>query len=219
MSDSQSPFEVEPPPAKKIMLRLVYALAAAVLLLVLVVLPAEYDIDITGLGGVMGLTELNESSNTTTLEIVDVIGGNETYKEVEIPAFNEPVPLPNPNVFQQKDGPASQDSLEIVLQPLEETEIKLLLATNQMVDFGWSIDQGQIYVDFHGHEPDAGEDFWVRYREHQEGSEGYGSLVAPFNGEHGWYFLNYNEYPVTISMEISGYYDELIDYGVWGGEY
>lgn len=215
MSESQSPFEAEPPSVKKITRNIFYAIAAALVLLIVVVLPAEYDIDITGLGGVLGLTELNES--TTTLEIVDVLGGNEAYKEVEIPDFGEPIPLPNPAVFQQKDMPALSQSLTILLQPEEQTEIKLLLSTNQVIDFGWSIDQGQIYVDFHGHEPDAGDDYWVRYREHQEGSEGYGSLVAPFDGEHGWYFLNYNEYPVTISMEVSGYYEELIDYGVWGG--
>lgn len=215
MTQPQSPFQVEPPATKKIFINLGYAIGVAVVVLFLVILPAEYGIDVTGAGKAMGLTALNGPSNT--LEIVDVLGGNEAYKEVEIPEFGEPVPLPNPAVFQKKNMAALETSKTIMLQPGEETEIKIRLMTNQMIEFGWQLDQGQLYVDFHGHDPEAGDDFWVRYEEQQEGVEGYGSLIAPFSGEHGWYFLNYNDYPVTISLSISGYYEEIIDYGIFGG--
>jgi hypothetical protein len=37
--------------------------------------------------------------------------------------------------------------------------------------------------------------------------------VAPFAGEHGWFWQNYNEFPVVITLTFSGYYDSTVDYG------
>ncbi len=190
------------------------AVVVAAVLLIVVILPAEYDIDPTGLGGLMGLTDLN-SDGTTTFEIVDVIGGNETYREVEIPDAGQPVPLPNPAVFQQAEVPPTLRTLAIEVPEFGSTEIKMLLPVGKVAVFDWSIEGADtVYVDFHGHQQGDSE-YWVRYREQMEGPGGAGSLVAPFTGEHGWYFLNYNEVPVTIHLTITGYFDEIIDYGIF----
>ena len=84
-----------------------------------------------------------------------------------------------------------------------------------MIMYTWKTDRGAIYSDFHGHNPEFGDDFFVRYLEHQEGAGQSGSLVAPFDGEHGWYWLNYNDFPVTVSLTVTGYYDDTVDYGVF----
>ena len=44
--------------------------------------------------------------------------------------------------------------------------------------------------------------------------EGHGSLVAPFAGEHGWYWLNISEKPVTIKLTFTGYHNEVKNYGL-----
>jgi hypothetical protein len=68
----------------------------------------------------------------------------------------------------------------------------------------------------HGHDPAAGQEFFVRYREDQEGAtEATGSLVAPFAGEHGWYWLNIHDGPVTIELTVTGFYDDIVDYGIF----
>jgi hypothetical protein len=36
--------------------------------------------------------------------------------------------------------------------------------------------------------------------------------VAPFSGEHGWYWVNLNDHPVTITLTVTGYFDDMIDY-------
>ena len=41
-----------------------------------------------------------------------------------------------------------------------------------------------------------------------------GSLVAPFSGEHGWYWLNVSSTPVTITLALTGYFDDIKDYGI-----
>ena len=67
------------------------ALAVAAVVLLVAVLPAEYGIDPTGIGRALGLTELN-AAPTRTIEIKDVLGGNERVREVEIPGVQRARP-------------------------------------------------------------------------------------------------------------------------------
>jgi hypothetical protein len=191
------------------------ALVVAVIVLVVAVLPAEYGIDPTGIGRLLGLDALR-SSATRTIEVRDVIGGNERVREVEIPAFNEPVPLPNPAVHQAEEGPIQTRTMTLTLQPDQETEIKTVLRASKVITYTWKTDGGLVYCDMHGHDPAAGQEFFVRYREDQEGAtEATGSLVAPFDGEHGWYWLNLHDGPVTITLTVTGFFDDIVDYGIF----
>lgn len=185
-----SPFEAQPPAGRRLLRSVVLALAGALLILVMFVLPAEYSVDPTGVGGWLGLTAMNK------------------------PAVVEPIPLLNPEVFQGKSSPPRSGSKQIHLQPGEFTEIKVKLDVGQVVLFAWQVAGGEVYTDFHGHEPGAGDDAFVRYEEQQSGARGNGSLVAPFTGEHGWYWLNISEGPIDVVLNVSGYYSDLVDYGV-----
>ena len=216
MSKPVSPFEANPPSIKKILTSVVAALAAAAAVLVAVILPAEYNVDPTGIGSALGLTALNAPAKT--VQFTDVVGGNEKYREVAIPDVGEPAPLPNPAVFQKQSGNARTDVKRITLQPGEQTEIKTLLKAAQVVTFSWQTEGGLVYVDFHGHEPGTNDKFWVRYEEQLSGTQGSGSLVAPFEGEHGWFYLNISEQPITIVLNVNGYYEKLIDYGISNGD-
>ena len=51
-----------------------------------------------------------------------------------------------------------------------ETEVKAVLRENQVIAYHWSVDDGVVYSDFHGHTPEFGDEFWVRYQEDQQGS-------------------------------------------------
>jgi hypothetical protein len=203
------------PSGQRIGLSVVIALAVAAIVLVVAVLPAEYGIDPTGIGRSLGLLELNAPASRT-IEVKDVLGGNETVREVEIPAFNEPVPLPNPAVHQSEDGSIQTRTITLTLGGNQETEIKTLLRTSKVIVYTWKSEGGPVYCDLHGHDPAAGQEFFVRYREDQEGAtEVTGSLVAPFDGEHGWYWLNINETPVTITLTVTGFFDDIKDYGIF----
>ena len=211
MSQQTSPYEVEPPSRKRLGITAAIAIAGAALVLLTVVLPAEYGIDPTGIGRAAGLTSLRAPAKT--LEIKNVVGGNEGYRNVPVPDFGEPVPLPNPEVHQDEPQRFVTRTMTITLQPDGETEVKAALKTGKMILYAWQTDRGAVYTDFHGHDPEAGQDYFVRYKEQQEGSGNNGSLVAPFAGEHGWYWLNYNAFPVAITLTIEGYFDDIIDYG------
>ncbi len=211
MPESQSPFEANPPSTARLMKSIGIALAIAVVALLAVVLPAEYGIDPTGIGRALGLTEMR--APTRTLLVKDVIGGNEKYREIKIPDTKQPIPLPNPAVIQLKQAAPRTDTITITLKPIEETEIKTVLDAAQVVLYDWKVEGGEVYTDFHGHEPGAGDAF-VRYEEQMSGTEGHGSLVAPFAGEHGWYWVNVSPDPVTITLHLTGYYKDTKNYGI-----
>jgi hypothetical protein len=212
MSTPVSPFEINPPSRKQLLTSALAAAVGAAVILVAIVLPAEYTIDPTGIGKALGLTELNAPART--LQVKDVIGGNETYREVKIPDAGEPVPLPNPAVAQIKPAAPVSETRTIKLEPGQQTEIKAVMDAAQVIVYSWKAEGGQVYTDFHGHEPTAGDAF-VRYEEQQSGNAGNGSLVAPFAGEHGWFWLNISEQPVTITIQLTGYLREVKDYGLF----
>ncbi len=200
---------------KRIAMSAIIGAVVAAAILFLFVLPAEYGVDPTGIGAKLGLTQMTAEPTgpTRTIEVVDVLGGNENLTEIEIPDFGEPIPLPNTDIHQGEDSPIRTDTLEVTIAPESETEVKTVLQKSNVILYSWQTDQGTVYTDFHGHDPEMSNEFWVRYLEDQDGSSGHsGSLVAPFNGEHGWYWLNYNEFPVTITLTVTGFYDDIIDY-------
>jgi hypothetical protein len=200
-------------PQKNLWPRIGLAAIVAVVVLALFVLPAEYGIDVTGVGKALGLTDLAVS--TRTIEITDVTGGNEAITQVEIPDTGDPVPLPNPAIYQNEASPPQTRTMQVVIPPEGETEVKVKMQTGKVIVFSWQTDKSDVYVDYHGHDPAISPDFWVRYNEQQEGAGNNGSLTAPFSGEHGWFWLNYNEFPVTITLTVTGYFDEIIDYGIF----
>ncbi|MDX9874982.1 MAG: hypothetical protein RBS88_08740 [Spongiibacteraceae bacterium] len=203
-----------PPSPARLLKTTLVSLLVAVILLVLVVLPAEFGIDPTGFGRLTGLTAMHQSP-ARTIAIRDVTGGNENLREVAIPDAGEPTPLPNPAVFQDSATAPATRTLTIELPAESQTEVKLVMQEAKVALFSWSVDRGPVYVDMHGHDPAFGPDFFVRYKEEDESSGGHGSLTAPFRGEHGWFWLNYNEFPVTITLTVSGYFDDLVDYGLF----
>jgi len=210
MTEPASPFEVRPPAARRLILTVAATLIAALVILVIAVLPAEYGMDPTGIGRALGLTAIN--GPTRKLEIRDVVGGNEKVREITVSDPGQPIPLPNPAVIQLKKADAQSRTMKVVLQPDQETEIKAILDAAEVILYSWKAD-GEVYTDFHGHDPSMGQGF-VRYEEQQSGHEGHGSLVAPFSGEHGWYWLSLSDKPVTITLQVTGYFTDIKDYGI-----
>jgi hypothetical protein len=211
MSESPAQGRFEPPSGKHILIGSVAALCVAIVVLVTFIWPAEYGRDPTGIGGLLGITGMS-TAPTRTIELVDNVGGNERIREARIPDFGDPVPLPNPNVVQNESTPPATRTMQVELGVDGETEVKAILREGKMIVFEWKVDDGVVYSDFHGHNPEFGSDFFVRYQEDQRGApSGYGSLVAPFDGQHGWYWVNLEDHPVKVSLTVTGYFDDLVD--------
>lgn len=211
-----SPFQVQAPSASRLLKAVLAALVVAALVLVIVVLPAEYAIDPTGIGSKLGLTQMSQAGGQA-IDLKDTLGGNETVGQgdVKVPDAGEPLPLPNPAVFQGAKVAPKSETVTLTIPVGGQTEVKAVLGANKVVLYSWKTDKDPVYVDFHGHSPEwTNKQAFVRYLEAKDGiTEDHGSLVAPFAGEHGWYWLNIGDVPVTITLQVSGYYDEIKNYG------
>jgi hypothetical protein len=199
---------------KNTLLGLAVAALVAVVALFTVVLPAERGYDPTGIGKALGLMAMSEQHKAAAAALEDVIGGNDKLVAAAGADPEDPLPLPNPAVSQLESAAPKTETMTIKLGWDEKTEIKALLGKNKTIVYSWSVEGGKVYVDFHGHDPSKGDNYWVRYEEAQESTGRSGSLVAPFAGEHGWYWLNVSDGPVTIKLTVTGYQQKLIDYGL-----
>lgn len=211
----QSPYQTNPPTGRRLLVSVMTAIALAALVLVVVVLPAEYGIDPTGIGSRLGLAQMSQKGGQA-ITLTDTLAGNENIEKAQIPEVGEPLPLPNPAVYQGHAEAPKSETVTVTLPANGETEVKTVLATNQVVLYSWQVDKGLVYVDYHGHSPDwENKEAFVRYQEAQDGIAGaHGSLVAPFAGEHGWYWLNLNDFPVVITLTVTGYYDKVVNYSL-----
>jgi hypothetical protein len=101
--------------------------------------------------------------------------------------------------------------IEIDVKPREELEYKAKLAAGEPMLYSWSTEGGAVYYEFHG-EPTEGEwpeGYFRSYETVQSSNTAHGSFVAPFTGMHGWYWRNLGDTPLTIVLEVSGYYTKL----------
>ncbi|MDO8348024.1 MAG: hypothetical protein Q7S85_09020 [Rugosibacter sp.] len=177
------------------------ALVVAGAILITVVLPAEYGIDPTGMGRMLGLARLSAP------------GGE---KAAGLPAASAPVPLPeNASVMQpaagtvtKSDVPFRSDEIQLTLEPFEGAEIKAAMRQGEQFVFSWTVQGGKVNVDMHGERPNAGDEFTSYWKDTKQ-TRAQGTFVAPFAGSHGWYWLNRGEQPVTVKVKVSGFYEKL----------
>lgn len=190
------------------------AFVLALITTVTFVLPAEFGVDPTGLGASMGLMQLgaieNSSAGGPRAPAAPLVVGDYPGIPAEFDFF-EPDVLGEP-FSTTHDGAYRSDTMTISLDVGEQVEVKAVMERGDALVYAWSVDAGIVYADFHA---DPGENaagypdrYFIRYRE-SETANSAGSLVAPFDGNHGWYWLNIEEHPVTITLEVSGYYSRI----------
>jgi hypothetical protein len=184
----------------------------AIAVTALFILPAEFGIDPTGLGEKIGLTRLAGATAPGVDRAPRVVAG----KFPDIPPaeafdFYDPEVLGAP-FSQSHDRPFRSDTLTIQLDEFEQVEVKTTMRQGDALVYAWRLVEGQmVYSDFHAdpHQVELYPDeYWIRYAE-SEGASASGSLIAPFDGNHGWYWLNIEAQPIRIELEVRGYYDDI----------
>jgi hypothetical protein len=196
---------------------LIAAISAA-LLLTLVVLPAEYGIDPTGVGRVLQLTEMGDIK--TRLEAEAAADSNADVTTASLPAA--PVPLavvPAANVSAATPGantalPAVaavaeairwRDEFSFTLVPGEGTEVKMRMKANEKAFYFWTIDGGVVNYDTHGDEGGRS----LSYVKGRGIATDQGELVAAFTGNHGWYWRNRGAADVKLVLRTRGAYSDI----------
>jgi hypothetical protein len=184
MQDSNPPVQS----VKSLTLASISAMFLAGLVLVTAVLPAEYGIDPTGFGGMTGLTSLSSTSKPPS-----AVAGVCPESQVAISAAQAAV------------AAQWQDTVKIVVPAGEGLEYKFHLLKGAALEYSWTTDGAALYFDFHGEPQGDKTGYFKSYKETTD-SQSSGSLSAPFEGSHGWYWENKSSAPVTVVLNTKGAY-------------
>jgi hypothetical protein len=206
----------EAPSARRLLRSTLIAAAVAIALLVMVVLPAEYGVDPTGVGRALGLREMGEikmqiareEAGHTADEVASATPTAEASAAAPaIPPTDAPAAAASSIQPQAPSAaPAKSDVTEIVLRPNEGKEIKLVMRKDARVNYSWATNQGVVNYDTHADAPG------IKYHGYGKGTgkpSDEGVLVAAFDGAHGWFWRNRSSDTVMVTLRITGDYQEL----------
>jgi hypothetical protein len=101
--------------------------------------------------------------------------------------------------------PEWRDEVSYTLNPGEGIEVKLAMEAGQVARFFWTANGGAVNFDLHG---DGGGQN-LSYEQGRAVPEQTGELVAAFTGNHGWFWRNRSEAPVTVTLRTGGEYGEM----------
>lgn len=89
-------------------------------------------------------------------------------------------------------------------------EYKAIMQQGDAIVFSWQTSAGDVYYDFHAHDAAFGDEFFTRYDE-GEGAGRSGTIVAAYDGQHGWFWLNLAPNPVQITLDVAGYFEKIVE--------
>lgn len=213
MPDMHSAPQDQLPSSAQLLRSTMIAAAVALVLLVTVVLPAEYGVDPTGVGRVLGLTEMGEikvslAKEAAAADSIEAAARNAGTGSTSAPvaaASAATVPAA-PSAAQPSAASGKSDVTELVLQPNQGAEIKLEMRKDAQVNFSWSVAGGVVNFDTHADAPG------ISYHGYEKGSaqrSDDGVLTAAFDGSHGWFFRNRGRETVTVTLRTDGAYQGL----------
>ena len=176
----------------------VAALAAGAAIVLLFVMPAEYGIDPTGVGGALGLTRMSGKA----VEAAE----DAAAPDAAAPVAPVAVP-PQTKANIDKTTPWRSDERAVTLAPHSGIELKARMQPGDALMFRWTA-SGPLKMDMHGESVTGGSEAPTYWKE-KGLTSAQGSFTAPFAGIHGWYWRNQSETPVTLKLNTEGFYKEL----------
>ncbi|MBU0920503.1 transmembrane anchor protein [Stutzerimonas kunmingensis] len=219
MYNNQRPDLSELPSSGQLLRSTLIALIAAGVLLVTVVMPAEYAIDPTGAGRLLGLTQMGELKQTLAEEAATEAqppaeaalaepAATTPDKDELVVAQAEPAPAAAPTPAQPEPPKVAtqQHEVNLTLKPNQATEIKLEMKEGAKANFHWTANGGRLNYDTHGDPYKAPKGFYHGYGKGKNAPELQGELVAAFDGKHGWFWRNRTNETVKLTLRTDGEY-------------
>jgi len=201
MYNSNIPADRELPSAKKLIKSTVLATIGAGVLLVTVVMPAEYAIDPTGIGKLTGLQQMGEIRVSLEEEAAKLVSSAQAATEVVKP---QPVAYQEANTTPAEER---NDEMKITLAPNEGTEIKVALKKGHKVNYEWS-STGKVNFDNHGDSKELNIDYHGYGKGIGQATDK-GAIEAAFDGKHGWFWRNRTKETVTLTLRTMGAYTDI----------
>ncbi len=191
MSTKTSQIEVFEASRSRILFGSLLALVLAAAILVAFILPAEFNRDPLGVGGILGISGLSQMA-TISVETVN-----------------------------KEDTAFHQNSVSFELLPFEFVEYKYALREGSSMVYHWAVTETSngearsVSFDFHGESQDTeaqdSEAYVESYSEGEGGRES-GTFIAPFEGIHGWFWANHGSKSVTVTLQTAGFYTKSLEF-------
>lgn len=214
MHNTNVPPQSDLPTSSQLQRSTIIALIAAIVILVTVVLPAEYGIDPTRVGRVLGLTDMGEIKEQLAEEAaIDAAAdaaaqttASASSGAAEVVSAT-PAAGPESAAAQSPASPAAdwQDEMRITLEPGQGSEVKLSMKSGEQAQFSWMAEGGAVNFDTHG---DGGGQS-ISYEKGRNVPSDEGVLEAAFDGNHGWFWRNRGDADVDVIIRARGQYAEM----------
>lgn len=213
MSDISNSTPTNLPTTRQLTRSTIIAIIVAAVILVAVVLPAEYGVDPTGIGNVLGLTEMGRIKVSLAREVAQAEAAPQAASETAPQTTSQAVPPAVATTGTTATEPSTEpgvrsDVATITLKPNQGREIKLAMRQGARVTFSWSTDKGVVNFDEHADSTNPPRDYHG-YRKGTALAKDEGVLVAAFEGWHGWFWRNRGKETVTVTLRTSGDYQEM----------
>lgn len=208
MYNSDTPLRAELPSSRQLVRSTILAAISALVLLVAVVLPAEYGIDPTGIGRVLRMTEMGDIKQQLAAEsaadAAAATSATQSPAAGTTPGMASAQP-PASAVVAAAPKVEWRDEMSVTLTPGEGTEIKLKMVQGAKAQYSWVVEGGEVNFDTHGDAPGKS----ISYEKGRKVSSGEGVLEAAFTGNHGWYWRNRGKAEVKVILRTTGEYTAI----------
>jgi hypothetical protein len=170
-------------------------------------------------GAVRDLTRTIEASQTAS--VTPAPQDHVAAAPPEAVPEQAPAPIPEPvtqtiAVVEQQQALAvepepptvepNRHEASFTLDPGQGIEIKLVMRKGAQANFVWESEGGPVNFDTHG---DGAGDLKISYEKGRGVQSDEGTITAEFDGNHGWFWRNRNEAPVTLTLRTAGDYAEI----------
>ena len=180
MNTTQAPHDT--PSAATLIKASIAAIALAAIVLVTVILPAEYDLDPTGIGGKLGLTVFSGTPAVVA-------------NEVEQPLVDS-------------DQSSQLIEVKVTVPSGEGVEYKFRMSQSGKMTYEWLTDGEALDLDLHG-EPEGDTTGYFESYVVATANEMKGSFTAPFDGSHGWYWENNTDEDIAVQLKVKGQFEVI----------
>ena len=175
-----------------------------------------------GLGLLVGFSLVDDPSEMTSTETGSTApfvssGGAPALRYLtpdDVPAEwyaeNEDQPFLDGDNFIAYDKAWKSESLTIALAGDSRVEYKIFMSRGDAVIYRWSVAGEPLYYDLHAHDDAFGDVFYTRYSSGRT-TDHAGVIVAPYDGQHGWYWQSLELEADTIRLDVAGFYDRIVE--------
>ena len=179
----------------------IIAAVGAFIIWLMVYQPAEYGYDPTGVGSILGLTEMGEIKQQLAIEAAE---DEKLHGDDKSSSLSD-------GIFSLFIGKAQaqevwKDKITLTLAPGDAAEIKATMEKGATLNYAWFAEGGRINFNLHAHAD--GEN--VYYEKGRGQTSGEGSFETPFAGDHGWFWRNRDKGDVTVTLQLRGDYSAIV---------